>query len=112
MSENTTVVGSGTKITLGVLITGITLITTTGGVAIKSFYDLRAEIQADRLTAAAKQDKTDERLGALEGRLKGFNMETLSECAMRMAMQNPGMTVPDPRDPSKSFLIPKVSGRD
>jgi hypothetical protein len=50
----------------------------------------------------------DRRLGSLETKVAGaYTLAAASEQALRLAMENPGLRVPDPRDPSS--LLPVVA---
>ena len=50
---------------------------------------------------AAKLESIESRIRALESGLGDkFNLAAASEQALRMALENPGFRVPDPRDPA------------
>ena len=55
-------------------------------------------------------DEMNKRIDALAARATGledssYSLSAASEQALRMAIENPGMRVPDPRDPNKIIVV-------
>lgn len=92
----TVTLNQNTRVTLGVvaaiLVVGIGATWTLAAVAIKSFESIRTEIGT--LTSGLEQVKNDR-----------YTLTAASETALRTAIENPGLRVPDPRNPGKVFVV-------
>lgn len=132
-NEENTTVGPNSKTTIGVLAGGILLCATVGATAANAFYGLKAELREGRISDQARMEKMEERLteikastagdGNTQMRLSGvesairelknsidggISMNQLEGLARALAFENPGMKVPNPRDPTRSFTFPKT----
>ena len=85
-----------TKVTIGlvgsVLVVGIGATWTLATVIVNQFSGIRSEITT--LNTGLEQVKTDL-----------YTLTAASETALRTAIENPGMRVPDPRSPGKVFVV-------
>jgi len=64
-------------------------------------FDIGRQALQDQVTAIEKS-VSDIRVDALEDR---YTLTAASEKALRTAIENPGMRVPDPRDPSEIITV-------
>lgn len=131
-NEEATTIGPTSKTTLGVLGAGILLCATVGATAANAFYGLKAELREGRIADQARMANIEDRLseiksstvgdGTTQIRLSGMEaairdlktsidggitMNQLEGLARALAFENPGMKVPSPRDPTRSFTFPK-----
>lgn len=95
--------GPSTKVTLGA---ACAVIVSLGGIAWGAAGYVGGKFDATN----AKFDKAElaiRDLGVDIGNVKAdrFTMTAASEHALRTAIENPGLRVPDPRDPSKVFVV-------
>jgi hypothetical protein len=85
-----------TKITLGtfaaVLVVGIGATWTLASILLSQFNAIH--VQVHDITSALGDVKTN-----------AFTLAAASEHSLRTAIENPGLRVPDPRDPSKVFVV-------
>lgn len=84
------------RVTLGVvgaiLVVGIGATWTLATVVINQFSSIRSEIRD--LTSGLEAVKVDR-----------YTLAAASETALRTAIENPGLRVPDPRNPGKVFVV-------
>lgn len=95
--------GPNTKVTLGA---ACAVVLSLGGIAWGAASYVGGKFDATN----AKFDKAELAISALGidlGAVKAdrFTMTAASEHALRTALENPGLRIPDPRDPSKVFVV-------
>lgn len=88
--------GPKTKVTLGVACASAVFL---GSIAVASARYVGSKFDAADVTIR-------ELAKGLEGvKADRFTLTAASEAALRTAIENPGLRIPDPRDPSKVFVV-------
>lgn len=85
-------IGPKVKVTVGAIVAGCIVI---GG----------ASIMASRQVSAALNELADVKIEVAQVRLNSYALAAAAEQALRFAIENPGIRVPDPRDPTRVIVV-------
>lgn len=106
-SDDKTTVGPNSKTTLGVMASGFVVLATVGWWASQQFFGLKTAIETQGLVMQARFEKIEMAVSDLNARADRdiFKLTVATEWAQRLAYQNLGIKVPDPRNLGESFYF-------
>ena len=106
-SEEKTTVGANSKTTLSVMVAGFILLASIGWWAAQQFFGLKSAIETQGLVMQARIEKIESAVSDLNARADRdiFKLTVATEWAQRLAYQNLGIKVPDPRNLGESFYF-------
>ena len=96
-----------TTVTLGSAATIVVALFAAAGWVHKALAKITSEMTAGMASSQSKLEDINNRLIELEN--DTYTKSAAAEQALRTAMENPGIRIPDPRDQSKVFHVPHRS---
>ena len=111
------ILNARTKVTLGFYAATLAVLGTTGFSGVWSISRMSKGYEDRQALSEQRQDTTEKNIEKMLGQLQNhqslidglirdrFSMTAAAEAALRQAIENPGMRVVDPRDPTKVIVV-------